>query len=742
MVTLLRIGQRIASLGLILIAVASVTSAAALTIIPQLENAVTATESTSAELELDALAQRSTMYAADGSFMTLLVGEQNRESITLDEMPQEVISAILAMEDNDFYEHDGVNYRAVFRALAENISAGGIEQGGSTITQQLVKNALLNSDQSFDRKKTEAFYALRLEEQFTKDEILERYLNTVYFGQGAYGLKGAAEVYFGMEDPQQMGWEEAALLAGLIRSPNSTNPVTNPQRARDRRATVVERLVTLELISEAQGRRINDAELPEERSTPLSTKPSDYFEREAQKELQENPAIPIGETPAERIAAIYSQGLQVYTTFDPAAQALAEQAKEDLLPIDSRGFTLAMATVDNDTGAVLAMVGGDEFTNEQFNLAVDGLRQPGSSMKTYVLAALFEAGYTPSDTVRGDSPCSFDNPGGFPNPYKVKGGSGRRITIASATRASNNCAFVRLGQVVGNDRVIEVARRLGISTPLDPVLSLPLGSKEVRVIEQAGAYAAFANDGIYNKPWYIERIEDRDGEIIYEHRPNGRRSVTVQTARMITQTLESNVRGGTGTRARLLNGMPAGGKTGTAQNSEDAWFVGFSPYITTAVWMGHPDEKIPMRGVAGWGTIFGGTVPAAVWGQFNIGYHELLEARDFADPDSYGGGRYLKVEGETDFCSTADIGQENEGTTIKDTDGDGRGDCYVPITTTLLCADGAPPPEDGECAAAPPVGEPSPPTPSTTAGPPPTEPPPTEPPPTEPPPTEPPAEGG
>jgi hypothetical protein len=278
-VTLLRLGQRIASLGLILIAVASVTSAAALTIMPQLGEVITATESTSAELELDVLAQRSTMYASDGSFMTLLVGEQNRESITLDEMPQEVISSILAMEDNDFYEHDGVNYRAVFRALAENISAGGIEQGGSTITQQLVKNALLNSDQSFDRKKTEAFYALRLEEQFTKDEILERYLNTVYFGQGAYGLKGAAEVYFGLEDPMDMGWEEAALLAGLIRSPNSTNPVTNPQRARDRRATVVERLLDLELITETQARRINRTEVPEERSTPLSTKPSDYFER-------------------------------------------------------------------------------------------------------------------------------------------------------------------------------------------------------------------------------------------------------------------------------------------------------------------------------------------------------------------------------------------------------------------------------------------------------------------------------
>jgi len=723
-VTLLRFVQRIASLGLILIAVASVTSAAALSIIPQLGEVVTATESTSADLELDVLAQRSTMYDADGNFMTLLVGEQNRQSIPLDEMPQIVISAILAMEDNDFYEHDGVNYRAVFRALAQNISAGGIEQGGSTITQQLVKNALLSSAQSFDRKKTEAFYALRLEEQFTKDEILERYLNTVYFGQGAYGIKGAAEVYFGYEDPQDMGWEEAALLAGLIRSPNSTNPVTNPERARDRRSTVVDRLVGLELITEAQGERIKLADLPEERSAPLSTKPSDYFEREAQKELQENPAIPIGDTPAERIAAIYSQGLRVFTTFDPKAQALAEQAKLDNLPIDSRGFTLAIATVDNRSGAVLAMVGGDEFTREQFNLAVDGLRQPGSSMKTYVLAAMFEAGYTPSDTVRGDSPCKFDNPGGFPDPYEVKGGSGRRISLSAATRSSNNCAFVRLGQVVGNDQVIEVSRRLGISTPLDAVLSLPLGSKEVRVIEQAAAYAAFANDGIYNAPWYIERIEDRDGEVIYERRPDGRRAVTVQTARMITETLEGNVRGGTGTNARLANGMPAGGKTGTAQNSEDAWFVGFSPYITTAVWMGHPDEKIPMTGIAGWGTMFGGKVPAITWGQFNNGYHELLETVDFADPEGYGGGRFLKVEGETDFCSAADAGAGNVGTRIV-TNSDGN-ECYRAITTapptTAACPGGAARDENDVCLPPPPPTAP-PATPPPATAPPATAPP-------------------
>ena len=704
-----------ASLGLILVAVASVTSAAALTIIPQFGEVITATESTSAELTLDDLDQRSSMFAADGSFMTLLVGEENRQSVSLDEIPEEVVRAILAMEDNDFYEHDGVNYRAVFRALAENISAGGIEQGGSTITQQLVKNALLDSDQSFDRKKTEAFYALRLEDQFTKDEILERYLNTVYFGAGAYGVKGAAEVYWGIDDLSRLSWEHGAMLAGLIRSPNSFNPLTNAVNARNRRTVVVDRLVELDLITERQGEAINRAALPQERQDPFTIKPSDYFEREALKELQSNPLIPIGNTPAERFASIYGGGLKVYTTFDPAAQEMALRARDDLLPDDPRGFTIALAAVDSHTGAVRAMVGGTEFTREQFNLAVDGLRQPGSSMKTYVLAALFEAGYTPSDTVRGDSPCEFPNPGGVPDPYKVRGGSGRRITIASATRASNNCAFVRLGQVVTNEEVIEVSRRLGISTPLDPVLSLPLGSKEVHPIEQAGAYAAMINDGIYNEPWYIERVEDAQGNVIYEHRPDGRRAITIQSARLITQTLEGNVRSGTGRRAQLSNGHAAAGKTGTAQNEEDAWFVGYTEYLTTAVWMGHPDEKIPMRNVGQWPKVQGGTIPASVWGQFNEEYHASLEAIPFQDPDRYGGGRYLKVDSEIDFCNASDIGVANEGTQLVDSDNDGETDCYRPITTTTSEAPVEPPPPTTDGGG----GDPAPTTAPTTAPPPP-----------------------
>ncbi len=739
----LRIIKRLASLGLVLVAVSAVAAGAAITTIPQVANIVTAGDGTSGELELRDLALRSSMYSNDGTFLTFLVEEQNREPVTLAEIPQPVIDAVLAMEDADFYEHDGVNFRAIFRAAVENINAGGIEQGGSTITQQLVKNAILDDTQNLDRKSTEAFYALRLEEQLTKDEILERYLNTVYFGAGAYGVQAAAETYWGYEDISYLGWEEAVLLAGLIRNPTRYDPTRNAETSRNRRATVVDRVLSVGLVTDEEADALKRAPLPAERQRPFDVEPTDYFIEEALKELLSLPEL--GDDYETRYRNVYIGGYDVITTFDLEAQAMALEAKAELLPDDDRGFTIAFAAVDTKTAAVRAMVGGDEFTREQFNLTTDGSRQPGSSMKTFVLAALFQAGYTPRDTVRGDSPCSFENPGGFPNPYEVKGGSGGVQSLAAVTRSSNNCAFVRLGQVVGLEEVVDVANRLGIDTiqnPTDAILSLPLGSKEVHPLAMSAAYAAIGNDGIYNAPWYIERVLDRDGNIIYEHRPDPRRAISQQSARMLTEVLASNVRGGTGTRARLDGGHEAAGKTGTAQSNEDAWFAGFTSHLATAVWMGHPDEKVPMRGVAGWGSIFGGTVPAATWGYFNNLYHADLEPIPFAAPDSYGGGRYLKVEGEIDFCNAGDRGNSTRNTVMVDSDGDGVDDCFNPVTTlaVLTDADGNPvldgsgntipldgngnpittlPPTTAPPATPPPATEPPPPTeapPTTGAG--------------------------
>lgn len=720
---LLRIIKRLASLGIVLVAVAAVAATATLIVVPQATTIITANEGTAADLELNVLAERSTMFASDDSFLTLLTEEENREPIKLDDVPQEVIDAILAVEDADFYEHDGVNLRATFRALVENVNAGGIAQGGSTITQQLVKNAILNSEQNLNRKTTEAFYALRLERQMTKDEILERYLNTVYFGAGAYGVQAAAETYWGYDSASELGWAEAALLAGIIRSPRQFDPTLFPDTARARRSTVLDRLVAVGHLTDEEADDFEFAVLPAERQQPFDRAPTDYFIQDALEQVLNDENI-LGGDAADRFGAVYRGGLKIYTTFDPKAQDAALRARDELVPDitqncftrqrqdrDPNGpclpeFTVAVASVDSHTGAVRAMVGGPEFQRERYNLTTDGFgRQPGSSMKTLVLAALFEEGFTPSDSVRTDKPCTFPNPGGRPNPYVVdKGGrrGGGLNSIAAATRQSNNCSFVRLGMVVGNQKVIDVSTRLGINTErMTPQLSLPLGAFEVTPMDMAGAYAAFANDGIFNEPYYIERIEDRDGNVIYEHRPNGSRAVKTQTARLIAETLQGNVHGrGTGTRARIPDHFVAG-KTGTAQNNEDAWFVGFTDYYTTAVWLGDPNEKVriefPEYGRRGWSGSgrggFGGELPAEVWQAYMAEMHEGLEGVPFGEPDRYGGGRYLRAPGEIDFCNLGDAGNSSGVTELIDSDGDGRKDCFRPITTTTTSE--PPPPDTG-----------------------------------------------
>lgn len=684
-VFLLRFTKRIASLGIVLIAIAAVSASATVIVLPQVGTIVTAHEGTAADLQLSELAERSSMFASDGTFLTVLAEEENREPIDLDDAPQEVIDAILTIEDADFYEHNGVNLRGTFRALVENINAGGIEQGGSTITQQLIKISLLTSEQNFSRKSTEAFYALRLERQMTKDEILERYLNTVYFGSGAYGIQAAAETYWGYQDASELGWAEAALLAGIIRNPTQFDPTRFPDAARNRRNVVLNRLVTTGHLTEDEADLFGLAPLPAERQEPISTKPRDYFIEQALQELlNDNPSI-LGGDYQDRFNMIYREGLKIYTTFEPDTQAAAERARDELLPETEEGFTVAIATVDTHSGAVRAVVGGPEFEREKFNLATQGLRQPGSSMKTFVLAALFENGFSPGDIVRADGPCNFPDPTSRTGKYTVGGSFRQPTSIASVTRSSNNCAFVRLGQVVGNDKVVQVARRLGITTlgeEAEFLLSLPLGVTVVHPMEMAGAYAAFGNDGKHNTPWYIERVEDRDGNIIYEKDEEWTRAVTEPTARQINAVLESNVERGTGRRAQLDGGHAAAGKTGTTNGFVDAWFVGYTDHYSTAVWLGHPDNATTRIRIPGWNS-FGGGLPATIWGAYMNEVHADLEPIPFAEADPVRGGRYLKVQGEIDFCDDFEVEGETEGTELIDENADGRPDCIRPITTTV-----------------------------------------------------------
>lgn len=578
---------------------------------------------------LDNFAVRSQVFAADGSLLGTFAGPENREPVPLARVPQPVIDSILAVEDADFYHHGGINLRALTRALIQNLSSGGIEQGGSTITQQLVKNALVGSDRDLHRKSVEAAYAIRLERRLSKDEILEKYLNTIYFGSGAYGVQAAAETYWGV-DVESLGYAEGALLAAIIANPTSYDPTLHPQEALRRRKMALDRLFELGFIDSDELTRYASEPLPVRRcnenepNRPIScgdfeaTPDDDYFVEAVKQQLLNDPRL--GATREDRLNTVFGGGLKIYTTLDPRMQQAAQVAHDSVPPQNSLGVTSVIVSIDSMTGAVRALVGGPGFENYKFDVATHQPgRQTGSSFKVFVLLTALEQGNIPSDTIAGGG--SFPNPGGTPNPYKIGGSGG---TLTSVTTASSNGAFVRLGQVVGLNNVILMARKLGISSDLDPgVMSMPLGTALTTPLEMASAYSAIPNNGIYSPAFMVTKVEDRNERVLIEHEEVSHRAFSERTACMATSILEQNVKYGTGTRARLKN-QSAAGKTGTTEDNNDAWFVGFTPYLTTAVWMGNPDQNVSMRNLGGVEN-FGGTYPAMIWQQFNETVHEGLE---------------------------------------------------------------------------------------------------------------------
>ncbi len=608
-------------------------------IAPQVGQLFTAGSVDPPEVNLRPLAERSIAYATNGSVMATFHAAENRQEVPLRRIPGPVRRTILAVEDEDFFHHNGVNLRATVRALFENVSAGGIAQGGSTITQQLVKLSLLSPRQDLNRKAREAILAIELEKTMTKRQILERYLNQVYFGGGAYGVQAAAEIYWG-QNVESLDWGQAALLASLIQNPVAYDPVLEPEVARERRRVALDRIVELGHITQEEADFYDVAPLPEARIEVLP-EPNDYFVEEVKQQLLDMEEL--GSTSAERYNALFRGGLRIETTFSPEAQFLALSARNNVLPDTGGQFTAALVAVTPQTGAVRAMVGGPGFDRYRYNLATQGARQPGSAFKIFVLAAALESGLVPDDILNGTGPCTFPNPGGYPDPYVANnfgGSGGTNGSITANTTSSSNCGFLRLGQFVGLNRVVETARAMGITTEVDPRnLSLPIGSEEVHPIDMAGAAAVLANGGIRNRPYFIERVTDRDGNVIFEHDAPGRQVVSGQTACLATQVLEANVQGGTGTAAALPN-MAVAGKTGTAQSFGDAWFVGYTPFLATAVWMGNAEARVPMTSVGG-RSVTGGSYPAEVWRAFNEPAHNGLAYTGFPTCNPTRSGRDL-----------------------------------------------------------------------------------------------------
>ena len=626
------------------------------------------------DISLAALDTRSLLYDSAGNEIFRFVDDgSNRELLALEDMPEQLITAVVTIEDAEFFSHPGINLRATFRALVENVGAGGISQGGSTISQQLIKNRVLTEAEREERsipiKIREAVLSWRMEDDLAKGEILEAYLNSVYFGAGAYGVQAAAEVYFD-KDATDLDWPETALLAALISSPGEYDPFINPSAAQRQRQIVFNRLVDVGAIDEEEARFYNRVPLPSERNFLEAQLPEDYYVAEVRRRFIDGnlPAnlapeviALVGDTQEGRINGLFRGGLRIFTTYDSDAQREAENARDSHVPADfailpgnteeenETRFTMAIAAIEPGTGAVRALVGGPRFEEAKFNLATQGDRQPGSSFKTFVLIAALEAGYVPNDTISGIGPCLFDNPGSVDPIYTVNnfGNSGGSIdTLVNQVTRSSNCGFVRLGQAVGIPNVIETANRLGLE--LDPVIdnnkSLPLGATEVRPLEVASAYATIANGGVRHEPYYIDRIEDASGNVLYEHEAQGTRVLGEDIACLATQVLEQNVIRGTGTRAQVPN-QPAGGKTGTTENFSDAWFVGFTPQLATSVWMGNPQERVEMRGVGG-RNVTGGSFPAQAWGQFMTAFHEDLASVPFPECTATRAGRLIREDGD------------------------------------------------------------------------------------------------
>ncbi len=577
-------------------------------------------------------AVRSQVFAADGSLIATLHAEENRDPVPLSGMPDTIKQAILSVEDAQFYEHAGINLRGLVRALVENVQSGQVEQGGSTITQQLVKKALLSDERVLNRKTKEAALAIRLEGQLSKDEILELYLNTIYFGNGAYGVQAASETYWG-KPVTELTWADGALLASMISNPVQNDPILYPKKAKEERKLALDRMVANGVITRSQAIEYDALPLPVGRCTgvaagfrpvecgTISQPPEEsYFVEEVKQQLLADTRL--GSTYEQRYAQVFGGGLKIYTTLDPIAQNAAQNAHDNTFPdyvrreADAKGITTAMVSVESSTGAVRAVVGGPGFKDYKYDIAThEPGRQTGSTFKTFVILTALEQGVLPNDLVGGGG--SWPNKGSTPDPYVITGGGG---TLNGITAVSSNGAFVRLGQTVGLENVVYTAQRLGVTSQFDSrAKSMPLGVFDMTPLEMASAYSAIPNGGIREPEYFIERVEDRTGAVLFAHVSNPTRGVSWQSACLATEILANNVQNGTGTNAQL-NGQSAAGKTGTTESNTNTWFVGFTPKLTTAVWMGIPAEGTKPMGNLGGREQFGGLWPATIWQRFNQEY--------------------------------------------------------------------------------------------------------------------------
>ncbi|MEM9514780.1 MAG: transglycosylase domain-containing protein [Actinomycetota bacterium] len=637
-------------LALVIAAGALLITAVVVGVAPRIWQIANAHEELPVELpELERLAQRTYVYDANGNEIALYELE-NSQPITYEDLSPQVIEAFLVVEDKEFFDHDGVNIRSLVRATLSNFSTDAPQQGASTITMQVVKNDFLAGLERDGRYKLlQIHYARMLEKEMSKEEILERYLNTVFFGNNAYGIQAAAETYFG-KTAFDLTFIEAAFLAGLVRSPSGFDPINEPERSRARWLQVLDRLESDEYITPLEAERLaEEFVLPERvKSIPTRSTERSYY-TEALRDFLLNRSDILGETAQERYNQLFRGGLRIHTTLDTGLQQAAEEAR-NALPDTLQGFDAALVSLDSRTGAIRAMVGGRGFQpgEREVNMALEP-RQTGSSIKFFILAAAVQAGAQAGDIIDGRRGCRLPNEGDPNDPvFEINGGIAGSVTnLAQQTWSSVNCAFARLSQVVGLNRVVDTTYRMAASpylrpgqtdrAPIEPFASYATGANEMSPLDMASGIQTLANEGMHHEPYYVEFIDDAEGNRIYTHFDPGTQVLTPDAALETVDIMKGVLTRGTARRQLTNFSRPAFGKTGTQQDNTNAWFAGGTRQLSTAVWVGDPDAytamvSIPEFNAVGVSRVQGGTFPAQIWGAYMEPAHVLLPPEDWPAP--------------------------------------------------------------------------------------------------------------
>ncbi|MFM7529167.1 MAG: transglycosylase domain-containing protein [Nodosilinea sp.] len=564
--------------------------------------------------------ETSYIYDINGTLLYSLHDEANREVVDIDEVSPHLKRAVLAVEDSYFYTHNGINPSSVGRALMANLEAGSTVEGGSTVTMQLVKNLFLTPERAVSRKLAEAVLALRLEQIFSKDEILEMYLNQVYWGHNNYGVETAAQSYFN-KSAKDLTLPEAAMMAGLIQAPENYSPFNNYQYTKQRQTIALNRMGQLGWITPEEEAAAKAAPLMVGEIKSFRSSIAPYVTEAAVQELKAR----FGNE------AVVKGGMRVQTTIDLGLQRKAEEVvQRHHARIARMADQMALVAVDPRTHFVKAMVGGVNYQESQFNRVTQAYRQPGSAFKPFVYYAAFATGrYTPASLV-ADTPVSYPDGYRSYSPRNYDGGFMGNIPIRLALEVSRNVPAVKLGQAVGVNQIIEICRTLGIESPMQPVTSLPLGAVDLSPMEMAGAYATFASNGWHADPTFIVQVSDSSGNVVLDNTPRPQLVLDPWATASLTDVLQGVVARGTGKAAQI--GRPVAGKTGTTDSQRDVWFVGYVPQLATAVWVGN-DNYAPLRAGA-----TGGTYAAPVWRDFmqaaliNVPVEAFKRPSDFVKP--------------------------------------------------------------------------------------------------------------